>query len=1508
MIDQSDSSLAANNFSDMSMESEQNPHDRFKVVAIGASAGGLEVFTQILSDLPIDTGMGFVLIQHLAPHYDSQLSEILQKTTQMTVREAQEDMSIEPNSVYVIPPNTLMTLEHGILKLESRQLVKGKYMAIDGFFNSLANDSGDQAIAVILSGNNEDGTKGLEAIKTLGGITIAQDLASAQFPTMPMIAIASGYVDFVLSPMKIAAELVNISHDSGESVDSKMNTAITVYEPNDQTASIFAESPENQEALKIVLRLLHNAMGVDFSYYKQGTLRRRIARRMNLLTFQQLDLYAEYLQSHPIEVEKLYHDILINVTSFFRDPESFRALRQQVFPAICEHKSQELPIRIWVAGCATGEEVYSIAISLLEFFDTYAVKHAIQIFATDISEIAIETARSGIYAENLLIDISPEQLRRFFKPVEGGYQIGKLVRELCVFARQNLTSDPPFSRMDLISCRNMLIYLEPVLQKKVMPIFHYALNSNGFLMLGSSEGIGNAGDLFNIVDKKSRIYKSKPIQSRMAFNFDSQRHQYVDHSSTLAIRHKTPMEEINLEQLADQVVLSRYAPVGVVINADLEILQFRGQTSAYLEPSPGKASLNLLSMVRSELRLDLRTAIYSAKERNTPISKDGIEMSQGVLVKLDVIPLVANSEQYFLVLFENHPSQILLAPASIDSSINSSVNSSTNPSTNSLAKYRKDGATRENMEIVRLTHELEKTKEYLRSIIEKQEANNQDLKVAGEEILSSNEELQSANEELETAKEEIQATNEELTTINDELRSRNNQLSQVNNDMQNLLSSVNIPILMLSGDLLIRRFTPMAEQAFNLMPSDVGRPFSHIRNNLDLPNIEALITSVIDSLIPYEQDVQDQQGHWYSLRIRPYRTTDNHIDGVVIGLIDINLIKQNAIALEFSRNYANAIIETLRQPLIVLNDEMQVVTANLCFYKLFKMSPDQTEQQSIFALSTGAWDTPKLRSLLDEILLRDISVHDYEVTQDFAKLGTRTMLLNASQIDRPNIGTMILIVIEDITERNLQKQQLIIKNQALSEAMISLEAANIAKSKFLGNMSHELRTPLTAIIGFTQLLQTNQTKEAEAQQFLDMIYQSGEHLLSLIQDLLDISKIESEKMEIEPNILSLGNFLQMTAEMLQIKAGQKNLTFTKQFAADLPEVIYADEKRLRQVLLNLLSNAIKFTSTGEITFAVSRHPSTDQAGDLNEFIRFAITDTGTGISANDLEKIFLPFEQVGTEDTKPQGTGLGLAISQNLVNKMGGSIKVISEIGVGSTFSFDLNLIEPQLSLPILPEAISEKLPEATPEILPEATSEILPEATSEILPEATSEILPEATSEILPEATPEKLPEKLLAIASSAPPQIDNILDPATSEQISLDQAAIVNKVKLAATLPLNILVADDVQYNQILLQKFLQRLGYEPDIVNNGKEVLAQMRQNHYDAILMDIQMNDIDGIETMRQILAEWDQKNRPFIIAVTANASQEDRDKYLAAGMDEYMSKPIDFALLEKILLQVCSRIK
>ncbi|HEY9748522.1 MAG TPA: CheR family methyltransferase, partial [Allocoleopsis sp.] len=683
--------------------------------------------------------------------------------------------------------------------------------------------------------------------------------------------------------------------------------------------------------------------------------------------------------------------------------------KRVVFPVISKDKSPGTPIRIWIAGCSTGEEAYSIAICLLEFLADQVGRIPIQIYATDISETAIEHARNGIYANSQIANISPERLYRFFVQVEGGYQISKAVREVCVFARQNLIGDPPFSRLDLISCRNVLIYLGNTLQKKLLPVFHYGLKSTGFLMLGTSETVGDFTDLFTLYDKKNKIYAKKLTAARPNIELTASSYAPTIANPQPLVTEPLP-SDLELQREADRIVLNQYAPAGVVVDANLEILQFRGQTSPYLEPAPGRASLNLLRMAKEQLRRELQSAIYQARQQNLSVRRDGLLVREGSSdgppgterirqITINVTPLqVGANQECFLVLFEDGP-PILEPPATAG--------------TDGTSTKRK---TRESQEIVRLKQELATTREHLQSIIEEQQATNQDLRAANEEILSSNEELQSTNEELETAKEEIQAANEELNTVNDELRRRTQEATQVSNDLQNLLNSIHIPILMLGADLQIRQFTPAMEGIFNLISTDIGRPLSDITHKLNVPNLEQQILEVIRTLNLKTQEIQDRDGHWYHLRIRPYRTIDNKIDGAVLVLIDIDDLKRSNAQLIEARDYADAIVDTVWEPLLVLNGDLQVITANRSFYDMFQVSPGQTEQHSIFELGNGQWNIPQLRSRLAEILASNTQFQDFEVEHEFDQIGHKTMRLKARKMPKIDSTQMILLAIEDITE------------------------------------------------------------------------------------------------------------------------------------------------------------------------------------------------------------------------------------------------------------------------------------------------------------------------------------------------------------------------------------------------------------------------------------------------------------------------------------------------------------
>jgi two-component system, chemotaxis family, CheB/CheR fusion protein len=717
--------------------SETKIEPRFPIVGVAASAGGLEAFTQLLKHLPVDTGMAFVLIQHLSPDHQSLLTEILARVTKMLVREVKNGMVVEPNHVYVIPPNTKMVLEGGVLQLLPREKLFGKYMPGDAFFSSLAADRGHKSIAVVMSGGDGDGSLGLTAIKAAGGVTFSQCEDSAKFDSMPHTAVATGNVDFVLPPEQIAAELVKLSANSTWTSPQPLIASDGLLEP--------------QAALGTIFSLLRSSTGIDFSHYKPKTLDRRIQRRMLLCKLEQLADYATYLQAHPTEVKALYEEILIHVTSFFRDPEAFELLKTKVFATITQHKSVELPIRIWVAGCSTGEEVYSIAICLLEFLADRAVQPPIQIFATDISELSIDKARAGIYTENQMGDVSSERRRRFFYLLEGDYHISKAVRELCVFARQDLSSDPSFSNVDLISCRNVLIYLNNALQQRIMPIFHYSLNATGFLLLGTSESIGKHPDLFTAVEKKYRIYTKNATATSATFSFKPSSYPTVKSNTNLINRQSIPAatQGFDLQEKVDRLIADRYTPVGVVVDDKMQVLQLRGEIDKYLKLVSGVANLNLFNLLRPGLLVELRAAIYQAQQNNSPVTRNGLRLEENDRASsfnLQVIPfnIPTIAERRFLVLFEDAPIIASSSSGQIDPT---------------LAKGDLE------QEILRLKQELTTaiqertaTQEYLRAVIQEQEYSNQDLKVANEEILSSNEELQSTNEELETAKEEIQAT------------------------------------------------------------------------------------------------------------------------------------------------------------------------------------------------------------------------------------------------------------------------------------------------------------------------------------------------------------------------------------------------------------------------------------------------------------------------------------------------------------------------------------------------------------------------------------------------------------------------------------------------------------------------------------------------------------------------------------------------------------------------------
>ncbi len=968
----------------------------------------------------------------------------------MPVREVTNNLLVEPNHVYIIPPNTTLSIAAGALKLQARKKGRTPARSIDSFFESLAQDQREQAIGVILSGTASDGTVGLEAIKAEGGITFAQD-DSAKYDSMPRSAVAAGCVDFVLSPADIANELARIAKHPyvvGQAHDFLMpeEDRASATEHEDVASALpsgghgsprtgaervhveaeTAKSKAGENGFKKILLLLRNHSGVDFSLYKSTTIQRRITRRVVLNKQDSLEDYANFLKGNSKELDALYSDTLISVTSFFRNPEAFEVLKRKVFPKLLEQRGDN-PFRVWVLGCSTGQEAYSIAMAFMESADKAPRLRKLQIFATDLNETLLEKARQGLYAKSLAEDLSPERLRRFFVEEEGGYRIVKSLREMVVFARQNLISDPPFSRMDLISCRNLLIYLEPSLQKKALPTFHYSLKPGGFLVLGASESIGAFIELFEPVDKRQKVYSKKAAPTPQFFlpvgtergerNLSGQALRFplsrgkASEESPHGLR-----SELSAQQEADRMSVNRFAPPGVLINADLQILQFRGPTGAYLQPPiTGKATFDVLKMARDGLLLPLRATINKASKENKIVRRENVHINQNGdtrTVNIEVVPLKNLRERYFLIFFDD-----VEKPARGRNATSGEQRSSAPKTTRQISKKEE---TRRSVELER---ELAETSDYLQSIQEQYQAANEELQASNQEVQSANEELQSVNEELETSKEELESANEELITVNEEMANRNAELNRLNSDLVNLQTSTNLAIVLLGRDLTIRRFSVQAEKQFNLLATDVGRPIGNVRHNLDLSDLEGFIGEVISRVSETEREVRGKDGRWYSLRVRPYINLDNTVDGAVLVLVDINALKQ-------ALNYAEAVIDTVREPLVVLDEKLRVQRANRSFYEDFHVSPEETEDRFIYDLGNRQWDIPNLRTLLNEILPQNHDFQNFEVEHDFEALGRRTMLLNARRLEQVATGVqLILLAIEDITARK-QAEQLLAQSHA----------------------------------------------------------------------------------------------------------------------------------------------------------------------------------------------------------------------------------------------------------------------------------------------------------------------------------------------------------------------------------------------------------------------------------------------------------------------------------------------
>jgi len=843
----------------------------FPVVAIGASAGGLKAFEELLSALPPAPGMAFVLVPHLAPQFESHMPEILARSTRLPVSEVKNGERVSPNRIYIIPPNRAMLIKKGVLHLSSSGHKSDWRNPIDSFFRSLAGDQKKRAIGVLLSGEGSDGTDGLQAIKESGGMTFAQDGKTAAHLSMPHSAVVSGHVDFILSPAGIGERLGAVRHGGGRH----------------QNGGGMRSKP-GEQSLNKILELLHTAKGVEFNLYKRSTLSRRIQRRMALRGDQDPAKYFRALKADPGELEMLYRDILISVTSFFREPESFKFLKSEIYPRILKNRPSNSPVRIWIPGCSTGEEAYSHAINLAEYLGDRVSQTPFQIFATDVNSAVIEHARIGLYPRKISSYISPERLRRFFLETKDGYRIAPFIRERCLFAAKNLVQDPPFTNLDLVSCRNLLIYLGPALQEKALQIFQYALKPRGVLMLGRAESVGDFSGRFLPLDAKRKVFYERLSALKTPFDFiKAGRFPETESALNKPERDgqgqiKQAPDALDLQGGLGSILPARYIPNGVIVNGEMEILRFLGNTSSYLRPAPGKPGMNLRRMASKDLLLELRAAIHVAKKSAGAVRREIASPHPGPegagRIGIEVMPIeISNTRlEYFLILFEERGAA-------------------------GPEKQRAGGARRgkESLRVLGLKEDLAASGEHLKAIIEEQETTNASLKASNEELLSSNEELQSINEEFETSKEELQSSNEELQSTNEELITSteevargNKILNRANSDLSNFLVNINIPIVLLGSDLTVRRVTPAAERVLDISPDQLGLSIADIKLPLRIPNLKHLLLKVLKTGHIQALELPDTQDRWYYVFLRPYRTVKNRaersrIDGAVMTFIDI---------------------------------------------------------------------------------------------------------------------------------------------------------------------------------------------------------------------------------------------------------------------------------------------------------------------------------------------------------------------------------------------------------------------------------------------------------------------------------------------------------------------------------------------------------------------------------------------------------------------------------------------
>jgi two-component system, chemotaxis family, CheB/CheR fusion protein len=1210
--------------------------DGFPVIGIGASAGGLDTFRRLFDGLAADSGMAFVLIQHLDPTHRSLMVDLLAAHTAMTVRQAADGMRLERDHVYVIPPGVYLSIGGGALRLSQPRERHGARMAFDFFLRSLAEECGERAVCVILSGTGTDGSVGLKAIKERNGLVIVQDPAEASFDGMPRSAITTAAVDLVLPVDKIPE-------------------ALTKYGRELHLKSAGIDAPLREQAsdgLAEIIELLRTKTPHDFTLYKPGTLHRRIQRRRAMAGAVDSRQYLHLLRQDGRELDLLAKDLLINVTSFFRDPAVFEFLAQKIIPDLVREHASEQPLRIWVAGCSTGEETYSIAMLLLEAMAEADRQVKLQVFASDVDADAIGTAREGFYPESIEADVSPIRLARFFVKEGPRYRVVPALREIVIFTVKDLLADPPFSHLDMVSCRNLLIYLHPEAQEKVLRLFHFALREGGLLLLGGSETVGNLGDLFAPIAKTQRLYRQVAHVQSGAIGLSIAAGASA-RTSGLEEAAKKSSRTLPLGDVAQGLLLETYAPASVLISRKYEALYYLGPTDRYLQVVPGEPSRDLLAMAREGLRNKLKAAVEQASRQNVRTVLAGARMKRddvSIAVSIAVQPVQSDGRALLLVSFLDEPARTKQRGRSVE---------------------RAEDVSR----VAELECELGATRKELTSAIRDLELSSEEQKAINAEASSINEEFQSANEELETSKEELQSLNEELTALNSQLQETLEQQRNTSNDLQNILYSSDTATLFLDANLKIRFFTPAAKSFFRIIASDIGRPLADLAPLAVDAELLADARAVLTGLVASQREIEAAEDTWYIRRVLPYRGHDNRIEGVVITFADISQVKAAERRIEAARAYSDSIINTVRQPLLVLDAELRIVSGNDAFYRSFALAPEQAVGRHFAAAGAYLAEIAGLRSFLERVQVEPVPIADVEVEAELPLLGRRALLVTAQLIRDELAGrAKILLAIDDITERRRAAE-------TLESAKRQAEQANLAKSRFLAAASHDLRQPLQTL-SLLQGILAKKVREPEALKLVIRLEETLGAMSGMLNTLLDINQLEAGTVRPELITFPVEELLERLRSEFAYHAAARNLGW---HMVSCRLSVHSDPRLLEQMIRNLLANAAKYTEHGGVLLGCRRR------GDK---LRIEVWDTGRGIPEGQLQAIFEEFHQLdNSARERNRGLGLGLAIVQRLADLLGHAVYVRSRPGKGSVFAVEVPLGPRE---PVQPQALDREKPAAS--------------------------------------------------------------------------------------------------------------------------------------------------------------------------------------------------------------------